>query len=278
MTSPAFIPEGNRVSNIDRFSGFQDLYDRYRPEAPGKVIDILTGYLGAKPRLVVDLGCGTGLSTFAWKEHAGRIIGMEPNEDMRGLAEQKRQMKPDAGHISFQSGYSNETGLPSGCTDIITCSQSFHWMEPSSSLREAARILREGGIFAAYDCDWPPSLHAGIEQAYHGLIQQAEDVLDQHVEEQDQARKWNKNEHLKNIQKCGLFHFAKEIVFHNMESCTADRYAGLAISQGGIQSVLRLGLSDLDAAIHDFRQQVEAYFGLEEKQVMFSYRMRIGIK
>ena len=39
--------------------------------------------------------------------------------------------------------------------DIVTCSQSFHWMEPEPTLAEIARILRPGGVFAAYDYDWP---------------------------------------------------------------------------------------------------------------------------
>lgn len=53
---------------------------------------------------------------------------------------------------------SDDLGLPDDSVDIITCSQSFHWMEPQSTLREFARVPRPGGIFVAYDCDWPPVL------------------------------------------------------------------------------------------------------------------------
>jgi ubiquinone/menaquinone biosynthesis C-methylase UbiE len=158
----------NRQSNVDRFLGFSDLYDRNRPEAPGKVTELLTLYLGRTPDLVVDVGCGTGLSTFVWRHDAGRIIGVEPNPDMRSKAEEKLQRlqaaeagtapAEGAGHLSFRQGYCNQLELLDGSADIITCSQSFHWMEPVSTLREFGRVLKEGGVFAAYDCDWPFSI------------------------------------------------------------------------------------------------------------------------
>lgn len=272
------IPEGNRQSNVERFSGYENTYDQYRPEAPRQVIQILTGYLQQKPRLVVDIGCGTGLSSFVWKDHADRIIGIEPNDDMRGKAEEKLQEQDHTEHITFTSGYSNQIPLDTGSVDIITCSQSFHWMEPASTLKEAARLLRQEGIFAVYDCDWPPSLHWPIEKTYHELIELSDAIINKHIEDNRKAYKWNKNEHLKHIRESGLFQFAKEVVFHHMEPCTAERYVGLAISQGGIQTLFRHGIDELTPAIDAFRQQVEDYFQGETREVMFSYRMRLGIK
>ncbi|GJM69351.1 hypothetical protein HMSSN036_15670 [Paenibacillus macerans] len=43
-------------------------------------------YLGRAPEYVADVGCGTGLSTMIWLKHAERVIGIEPNDDMRGVA------------------------------------------------------------------------------------------------------------------------------------------------------------------------------------------------
>lgn len=41
-----------------------------------------TRYLNKKANIVVDLGCGSGLSTTAWKNHCNAIIGIEPSDDM----------------------------------------------------------------------------------------------------------------------------------------------------------------------------------------------------
>lgn len=61
-------------SNVERFSGFADIYDKYRPEPPSTVIEILLNYLNKYPATVVDLGCGTGLSTFIWGDYAKDLI------------------------------------------------------------------------------------------------------------------------------------------------------------------------------------------------------------
>lgn len=285
--SKDFVPEGNRASNVDRFTGFEDTYDQHRPEAPQEVVALLTGYLERKPSLVVDLGCGTGLSSFAWKDAADQVIGVEPNDDMRGKAMaklQSLQQEGDATHgvqladIKFVSGYSNQLALPDQSADIITCSQSFHWMDPASTLKEVSRVLREEGIFAVYDCDWPPSLTWKVEQAYQELIERAEAIIDRHVETQEKAYKGNKNEHLKHIRESGVFRFSKEIVFHHMEPFTAERYTGLAVSQGGIQTVFKLKQTELNDKIAQFHALVEEHFQGRTLPVMLSYRMRLGIK
>ena len=139
----------DNTSNIERFSGFADCYDSYRPKPPTIIVDILTQLAAvARPRLVVDLGCGTGLSTRIWSGRAEEVIGIDPNADMLRRAEVNA-----AENVRYQDGLSTRTGLPDGCADIVTCSQSLHWMEPAPTFAEAARILRPGGVFAAYDCD-----------------------------------------------------------------------------------------------------------------------------
>ena len=61
MQSPA------QKKNADRFTGFADTYDRARPAMPYYPVERITAYLGCRPDTVVDLGCGTGLSTLIWQ-------------------------------------------------------------------------------------------------------------------------------------------------------------------------------------------------------------------
>ncbi|MNF18081.1 hypothetical protein D3C80_2219660 [compost metagenome] len=53
---------------------------------------------------------------------------------------------------------------------------------------------------------------------------------------------------------------------------------GLMLSQGGLQTVLKLGSTLLDEAIAEFTAEVERYFDGRTLPVLISYRMRIGIK
>lgn len=266
------------TNNVERFAGFQDTYNRYRPKAPRLVVDILTAYLGERPRRVVDLGCGTGLSTFVWMHDADEVIGVEPSDDMRNTAEQALSAEPRAKHISFLKAYSNQLPMDDASVDIVTCSQSFHWMEPTTTLREVARILRPGGVFATYDCDWPPTVDWSIEEAYENLMNKVDALVTARQLRDQQVTKWPKQGHLNNIRESGHFRFAKEIVFHNSEPCDAVRYVGLAVSQGGLQTVIKSGWSDLDSDIKAFRQTAEQVLGNETRDILFSYRMRVGVK
>ncbi len=273
------IPAGNSKPNIERFLGFQDEYDRYRPEAPPIVIELLTRYLGRRPSLVADVGCGTGLSTFLWKDAADNVTGVEPNPDMLGKALEKlRLLEGSAQSLSFIQGFSNQLPFSPDSVDIITCSQSFHWMDPDSTLQEFSRCLRPGGIFAAYDCDWPLVLQPDIEARYNHLIVTSEALLAELQPAAEQARKWDKEGHLSRMQACGVFTYAREIVFHNTENCDAQRYVGLMLSQGGIQTVLKLDPAALTQAIAGFTADVVQFFQGRTLPVLISYRMRVGVK
>lgn len=273
----------NHQSNVDRFLGFQELYDAHRPTAPQKVTELLTLYRGKDPDLVVDVGCGTGLSTFIWAVNAKRVIGIEPNPDMRSKAEEKMKAlesdEPGSAAFSFRPGYSNSLGLADGEADIITCSQAFHWMEPVSTLKEFGRVLAPGGVFGAYDCDWPPCIGWEAEQAYHKVIAKSIEILKRLEPAEQAVKQLDKAEHLARMKKSGEFRFVKEIVFHHEELCGASRILGLALSQGGIQSVFKLGAAaELHNELEEFRILTETVFHGEARPVLLGYRLRLGIK
>lgn len=272
------MKEQIRENNVERFAGFGDLYDQNRPKAPQEVVNILTRYLRGKPRTVVDVGCGTGLSSFLWLNEAERVIGVEPNDDMRAVALRHWRELNEPAHIQFVPGLSHQLDLASESADIVTCSQSFHWMEPQTTLREFARILRPGGLFAAYDCDWPPGFTWEIEERYKALYAQAEARARQLTAVEAQPHRWSKEEHLGNIRGSGLFRFAREIVFHHWETCGAERYANIAFSKGGLQTALKRGADELHAAVAAFRDEVTQAFGGKPQEVLFCYRMRLGVK
>lgn len=261
-------------ANIDRFSGFADLYDESRPKPPQIVTDILMLYLGKIPELVVDIGSGTGLSSFIWSNKSKRVIGIEPNDDMRnqaGMNASKRCLT----NISFIKAAAHETGLDKDNVDIVTCSQAFHWMEPKSTLMEIARILKNEGIFAAFDCDWPPVAGYAAEEAYNTLANAARENL-KAIPEENKAFQYPKESHLKNIQESGYFGYFREIVFHNRETCSKERFIGMALSQGAVQTLLKNNPADIENDIKEFRQAVMTCWN--QTEVTVCYRMRIGIK
>ena len=252
--------------NAGRWSGFSGLYDSVRPACPEYVVDILTRYLGYRPQTVVDIGCGTGLSTLVWRGAAQRVIGVEPSEGMLASA------IANAPDVGFVQAFSDNTGLESGIADIVTCSQSFHWMEPVSTLREARRLLKPGGLFAAYDCDWPPVCGAAVEMAWRALFDRVYEVEDKNA-----YIKYPKGRHLENIRACGHFAYAREIVFAHTEQADVGRLIGLALTQSRLQQVLRTDPSLVEKELAAFRAAVDKHFGDKTLPIEFCYRLRLGV-
>jgi ubiquinone/menaquinone biosynthesis C-methylase UbiE len=267
----------NRVAaNVDRFSGFADVYDRYRPQPPAAIVDLLIQLAGGKRPAVVDLGSGTGLSTLLWTSNATSATGVEPNGDMRAQAV-RRASEARAANVRFVDGFSTATGLPDRCADIVTCSQSLHWMEPSGTFAEVARVLREGGIFAAYDCDWPPTLHPDAEQAYIACRKQAGEI--------EQARRlaphvhqWSKHEHLERMHRSGRFRYTREVLLHHVESGDADRLVGVMLSQGEVATLLKHGISEDEIGITALRQAARRALGNASVPWYWSYRVRLAVR
>jgi SAM-dependent methyltransferase len=226
------------------------------------------------PALVVDVGSGTGLSTAIWGERAGQVIGIEPNTDMRKEAARKVEGHPSVAHIEYREGLAHQTGLPDECADIVTVAQAFHWMEPAATLSEIARILRPGGLFAAYDYDWPPAIQWELDR----LVQEVGMRLVALVRERGYAstlKIWPKNKSLDPLRESGHFRFVREVLLHQIEQGDAVRFLEMmrsnALSNQFQFTDQEIGLDRLSlAAFH--------HIGSEPIPWYVSYRVRIGIK
>lgn len=259
--------------NAERFKGFADIYDSARPSMPLFPVEIVEKYLRKRPQCVVDLGCGTGLSSMIWLGLAEKIIGIEPSDDMRAVAEKKANDT-----LSFIKAYSHDIPLADHSVDAVICSQSFHWMEPESTLREVGRILTDGGVFATVDCDWPPVSDWQVEKAYTTLFEKVRKIETENPTIKDSFVRYDKDKHLENIIESHQFRYAREIVFSNTETCTAERLVKLALSQGSLQAILKNKKSLIENDTDAFIRLVKNTFNEREFDISFSYRMRIGIK
>jgi SAM-dependent methyltransferase len=126
-----------------RFSSRVADYVRYRPGYPPTLIDLLGRECGLKgEHVVADIGSGTGLLSKVFLENGNRVIGVEPNPDMRAAGD---ECLAEYGNFSSVDGSSEATTLARLSVDFITAAQAFHWFEPQAARREFARILKPGG-------------------------------------------------------------------------------------------------------------------------------------
>lgn len=102
-------------------------YDCHRPSYPGAALDKLTelGVLD-QPRLVADVGSGTGIFTEALLARGHRVAGVEPVQELRSVAEER--LSGFAGFVNV-AGSAEDTSLDERCVDVVTAASALHWFD-----------------------------------------------------------------------------------------------------------------------------------------------------
>lgn len=134
------------VDPAKRFSGRAGEYASARPSYPTAVLDVLREECDLDAGAVVaDLGSGTGIFTRLLLESGATVHGVEPNDDMREVAEAALAAWP-----SFHSvkGRAEATTLESESVDLVTAAQAFHWFDLEAARAEMKRVLRPEGMVA----------------------------------------------------------------------------------------------------------------------------------
>jgi ubiquinone/menaquinone biosynthesis C-methylase UbiE len=258
------------------WTGVAGSYDAYRPRTPAVLLDLLPQLAGAqRPQLIVDLGSGTGLSTYAWSERADKVIGVEPNADMRRQAEAKRGSETN---VTFVEGVADETGLPDECADIVTASQSLHWMDPQPTFAEVKRILRPSGVFAAYDYDWPAIITPETDLLYDEFMARLDAIATSQDADFGRRVGDRKEEHLSRMRASGQFRLTREISVHSEERGDAERFIGLMLSNSGSILMEHGVVTDEQLRLEDFRARARTILGASPRRWYFSYRVRYGVK
>ena len=137
------------MASLEKFTGLADGYARHRPGYPKKAVEhvIKTCNL-SDSSAIIDIGCGTGISTrlFA-KAGVGKIIGLEPNDDMRNVAINQTESDDTINNtIKYTGGTAENTGFENESFDAIISAQAFHWFDHEKALPEFHRILRPRGF------------------------------------------------------------------------------------------------------------------------------------
>jgi SAM-dependent methyltransferase len=228
-----------------RRAAFAADFDRYRPHPPAALLELLPTLAGGdRPRFVVDLGSGSGLSTRFWAESAEEVVGIEMNEAMREFAEQTT----DAPNVRYLGASAHDTGLPDGCADLVTAAQSLQWMALDKVLPEIARILRSGGVFCAYNYfrlqlpDWEAMTafehEQRLKQELMGTAGHERPSFPVEPEQLEAGRH---------------FRAVRDFVLHSVEEGDGARLLGFALSEGSLRALLELGVSEEEVGLDRLR-------------------------
>jgi SAM-dependent methyltransferase len=144
------------------FGGDAGRYDRARPTYP---LDLVDRIIAASPGPdVLDVGCGTGICGRLFQAAGCRVLGVDPDPRMAGLA---RQGGTETEVAKF------EDWDPAGRTfDTVIAAQSWHWVDPVAGAAKAAAVLRPGGRLAAFwnAFDPPKDLREAFGEVYRRAL------------------------------------------------------------------------------------------------------------
>ena len=131
----------NMVNKLGKFGAFVKEYERARRPYPPQVFDFLKTQVTIEKPLILDLGCGTGISTRQLARY-GVVIGCEPDLRMLQAARkharigQEKYILGTAAHLSFKDS----------TFDVVTVFGAFHWFDDQKSITEIKRVLKPCGI------------------------------------------------------------------------------------------------------------------------------------
>ena len=148
-----------RVETIENrwdilYRDYPEVYDEFAgvPYDP-PMIEVLHGLFDFRGKKVVDIGSGSGRSTFPIAAYAEHVIGVEPEASMRKIAEEKAK-KQGVNNVSFVDGYAEDIPLDTGSVDMVVAITATMYppeKEIPRFVEEAARVVRGGGAVVSVD-------------------------------------------------------------------------------------------------------------------------------
>ncbi|CAL1540404.1 unnamed protein product [Lymnaea stagnalis] len=141
--------EATAIHRLHKGDSFSKVYASHRPSYPQRVFKGILDYHGDnKPsgcQLAVDVCCGSGQSTIPLTEHFSKVVGVDISEEQ--LANMPKRTPNLVGCVAPAEDIPM---LGNGTADLVTIGSSIHWVDCERFFKEANRILKPGGTFAAF--------------------------------------------------------------------------------------------------------------------------------
>lgn len=150
----------------DHFGKVSASYADFRPTYPPQLFDWLADRCGSH-ELVWDCGCGNGQASVALAAHFNRVHATDAS------AGQIAHATPHP-RISYAVATASASALPDNSADLVTVAQALHWFADDSFYDEARRVLKPGGLLAAWSYGMimvdGDAANAAIQHFYHQVI------------------------------------------------------------------------------------------------------------
>jgi SAM-dependent methyltransferase len=130
------------VAFKDHFSGHAAGYAQARPGYPDELYAWLAGQSPGTD-LAWDVATGNGQAASGLAAHFTRVFASDASAQQISNAS-----GPD--NVQFAVEPAEQCSLQDHAADLVCVAQALHWFEQDSFHREVRRVLRPGGLFAAW--------------------------------------------------------------------------------------------------------------------------------
>jgi len=160
------------------------LYDPYVGRWSRRIADVFLPWTRAPKRASwLDVGCGTGaLVERILANFSPRMVkGIDPSEGFLGVAEESIQDR----RVSFALADAREIPAPNDTFEVVVSGLVLNFVpEPDKAAAEIVRVLKRGGLAAAYVWDYA----GGMQMMRH--FWNAAVALDPDAREKDEGRRF----------------------------------------------------------------------------------------
>ena len=146
----------------DHFSGVASGYAAFRPQYPAALFEWLASVC-QRHEVAWDCACGSGQASRPLASHFDLVVGTDASPTQVVAAEGSENTR-------FVVAASERTPLADGAFDLVTVAQALHWFVGEGFFAEVRRVVRPGGVFAAWTYGMPHIVSEPVEKVVHDFI------------------------------------------------------------------------------------------------------------
>lgn len=151
--------------STDHFSGHAAAYAQHRPSYPAAMFAWLAQQCAGRD-LAWDCGTGNGQAAIALAEHFAHVNATDLS------AEQVAHATPHP-KVSYGATPAEASGLPAASVDLVAVAQALHWFCHDDFYAEVKRVLKPGGVIAAWTytlLQGDPALNAAVRDFHDNIV------------------------------------------------------------------------------------------------------------